>query len=218
MEMPKRPYVLAIACYLAIPRVLIAGATVFSLIDPEWARHSANYTRNYRLLEMVRTGAVMAAGGFSLALWILCCYLVLRSRRRSVRWLLLAAAGPFGFVVIAALEDRVPAPGDLHQRFLQKLKIYGRIPLEIVVFVALWSVTYELVVLKRDLMILVESVTTGTPAATIIAQQAASSGMWAAGEFMEQMYLLILIYLLRPIFFNLVGYLLGGRIPAPAPR
>lgn len=38
-------------------------------------------------------------------------------------------------------------------------------------------------------MIHVESLTTGTPISTIIAQQNASSGMWAAGEGMEQLYL-----------------------------
>ena len=216
--MPKRAYVLALVCYLAIPVVLIAGATVFSLIDPECARHGANYPRNYRLLDMARTGAVLGAGGLAVVLWTSCCYLVLGSRRRSLRWLPLAAAGPFGFAVIAALEDRAPAPGDFHQRFMRKLGIYWRVPLEIVVFVALWSLTYEVVVFKRNLTIAFESLTTGTPAATIIAQQAASSGMWAAGEGMEQIYLLILIYLVRPIFFNLVGYLLGGRLPTPEPR
>lgn len=216
--MPKREYVLALVCYLAVPPVLIAGATIFSLIDPEWARHSAHYVRDYRLLEMVRTGAVMASGGLSLVLWISCCYLVIKSRRRSVRWLLLAAAGPFGFVVIAALEDRAPSPSDLHERFMRKLRIYGRVLLEIVVFVAVWFLTYEVVVLKRNLMIAFESLMTGTPASTIIAQQAASSGMWAAGEGMEQIYLLMLVYLLRPIFFNLVGHLLGARVPTPVPR
>ena len=207
--MPKRQYVLALVCYLAIPPVLIAGATVFSLIDPEWARRSANYARDYRLLEMARTGAVLASGGLSVLLWISCCYLVLKSRQRSLRWLPFSAAGPLGFAVIAALEDRAPMPGDFHQHLMRKLKIYGRVPLEIVVFVAVWFLSYEFVVLERNLMIAFESLTTGTPAATIIAQQAASSGMWAAGEGMEQIYLMILIYLLRPIFFNLV-YLLRG--------
>ena len=160
----------------------------------------------------------MASGGLSLLLWMSCCYLVIKSRRRSPRWLLLAAAGPFGFIVIAALEDRAPAPGDLHERLIRKLRIYGRVQLEIFVCVAVWFLTYEVVVIKRNVMIAFESLATGTPAATIIAQQAASSGMWAAGAGMEQIYLLVLVYLLRPIFFNLAGYLLGGRVPTPAPR
>jgi len=209
--MPKRQYVLALACYLSIPVVLIGGAGVFRLIDPELARGHANYARDYHLLEMTRTGAVMAAGGLALVLWASCCYLVLKSRHRSLGWLPLAVAGPFGFVVIAALEDRAPAPGDLHQQFMRKLRIYGRLPLEVVMFVAVWFVTYEFVVLKRNLMIAFESLSTGTPTATIVAQQAASSGMWAAGEGMEQIYLVILIYLLRPILFNLGGQLFKLR-------
>jgi hypothetical protein len=36
--MPKRHYVVALACYLLIPVVLIAGARLFLLIDPEMAR------------------------------------------------------------------------------------------------------------------------------------------------------------------------------------
>jgi len=64
------------------------------------------------------------------------------------------------------------------------------------------------VVLERDLLIIFESFTTGTPAATIIAQQTASSGMWAAGEGMEVLYLVPLFYLLRPILFDLAGQLL----------
>ena len=209
--MPKRQYVLALACYLSIPVVLIGGAGVFRLIDPELARGHANYARDYQLLEMTRTGAVMAAGGLALVLWASCCYLVLKSRHRSLGWLPMAAAGPFGFVVIAALEDRAPAPGDLHQQFMRKLRIYGRLPLEVVMFVAVWFVTYEFVVLKRNLMIAFESLSTGTPTAVIVAQQAASSGMWAAGEGMEQIYLIILIYLLRPILFNLGGQLFKPR-------
>ena len=35
--MPKRHYVMALACYLAIPAVVIAGAGLSRLIDPEMA-------------------------------------------------------------------------------------------------------------------------------------------------------------------------------------
>src|SRR5262249_39959061 len=150
-------------------------------IDPEMARGYANYARNYHLLESVRTGALMAAAALALVLWTSCCYLVLKSRQRSRRWLPLAAARPFGFTVIASLEDRAPAPGDLYQRFIRNLKIHWRVTFEIAVFVSVWVLTYRLVVLKRDLMISFESFMTGTPTSTIIAQQSASSGMWAAG-------------------------------------
>ena len=50
--MPKRRYVMALACYLLIPAVLIAGAGLFRLIDPEMVRGHANYARDYRLVEL----------------------------------------------------------------------------------------------------------------------------------------------------------------------
>ena len=206
--MVKRQYVLALICYLAIPVVLIAGAAVFRLIDPDLARGRPDYARNYHLLEMARTGAVWAAAGLTLLLWTACCFLVLKSRRRSLGWLSLAAAGPLGFIVIAWLEDRAPRPGDLYEQLISRLKIYWRVPLEIAVFVAISLLTYEIIVFKRNLMIALESLMTGTPAASIIAQQTASSGMWAAGEGMEEIYLVTLIYLLRPVVFNLAARLL----------
>lgn len=105
------------------------------------------------------------------------------------------------------LEDRSPAPDGLYQQFIRKLKLYWRVPLEIAVFVSVWFLAYECEVLKRELMISFESFSTGTPVATIIAQQSASSGMWAFGEGLEEIYLVTLIYLLWPIsiFFNLAG-------------
>jgi len=73
-------------------------------------------------------------------------YLVLESRQRSRGWLSLAAAGPFGFSVIAALEDRAPAPRDLYQGFITNLKTYWRVPLELTVFVLIWVVSYNLAI------------------------------------------------------------------------
>src|SRR5262245_2973892 len=210
MRMPKGSYVLALLCYLAIPVVVIGGAGVHRLIDPEMARGHADYARNYQLLEWVRRGALMTAAGLALVLWTLCCYLLLKSRQRSLRWLPLAAAGPFGFVVIATLQDRSPAPDDLYQQFIANLRTYWRVPFEIAVFVSVWVLAYQAVVLKRELMISFESFMTGTPTSTIIAQQNASSGMWAAGEGLEEIYLVALMYLLGPIVFNLVGHLFAS--------
>jgi len=209
--MPKLRYVLALVCYLSIPLVAVCGAAVFVLIDPEMARGRADYTRVYHVLELARIGLLWASGGLALVLWTMCCYLVLTSRQRSLWWLSLAAAGPLGFSVIAALGDRSPAPGDLYQRVVTNLKAYWRVPLELGVFLSVWFVAYELVVLERELMIHLESLTTGTPVSTIIAQQNASSGMWAGGEMLEQLYLVPLIYLLWPILFNLAGQLLKSR-------
>ena len=209
--MPKRQYILAVVCYLLIPAVVIASGILFRLIDPEMARGSADYVRNYRLLELARTGALMAMAGLALVLWALTCYLVLKSRQRSLWWLLLAAAGPFGFIVIVMLEDRAPASYDLYQQFIRQLKLYWRVPIEIVAFVTVWSLAFELMVLKRDLMIRYESFMSGTPAATIIDLQNQSSGMWAFSEGNEVIYLVVLIYLLWPIVFNVVGQLLEPR-------
>jgi hypothetical protein len=53
-------------------------------------------------------------------------------------------------------------------------------------------------VLKRNLMIIVQSASTGLSRAQIIDQQNASSGMWAFGEGLEVIYLAALFYLLWP--------------------
>lgn len=209
--MPKRHYALAVACYLSIPAVLTAGAVLFGLIDPEMARGHADYVRDYRLLELVRMGALMTTWGLALVLWTSTCYLVLKTRQRSLGWLFLAAAGPFGFIVIAMLEDLSPTPGDLYRQFIRSLKMYWRVPLEVALFGSVWFLAYESVALKRELMITYESFLTGTPVATIIAEQTASSGMWAFSEALEEIYLVVLIYLLWPIFFNLAGRIFRQR-------
>lgn len=205
--MPKRHYLLAIVCYLAIPAVMLAGAALASLIDPEMARGHADYARDYRLLELVKTGVVAAAVGLMLVLWAATCWLLLKSRQRSLNWLALAAAGPFGFIIIALLADRLPAPDDLYQQFVGKLKLYWRIALEIAVFLAVWLLAYQCVVFLRELMIAYTSFRTGIPVASIVAEQTASSGMHAFGEALETLYLVPLIYLLWPILFNLAGRL-----------
>jgi hypothetical protein len=212
--MPKKQYILAVACYLLIPAVVIASGVLFRLIDPEMARGSADYVRNYRLLELARTGALMAMAGLALVLWVLTCYLVLKSRQRSLGWLLLAAAGPFGFIVIAMLEDRAPPSHDLYQQFNRKLKLYWRVPIEIAAFFTVWLFAFELMVLKQDLMIRYESFMSGTPVATIIDLQNQSSGMWAFSEGNEVLYLVVLIYLLWPVVFNVVGQLYKRRTNA----
>jgi len=204
-RMPNRSRLPALGLYLLIPAAMIGGAALAHLIDPEMARHSADYVRNYRLLELVQQVALMATAGLTLVLWVGTCYLTLKSRQRSLFWLLLAVAGPLGFIVIAMLEDRAPARDDRYQRFVAGLKMYWRAPLEIAVFFSSWFLAFSGVALKGELLIRYESFTTGTPVATIIDRQNASSGMVAFGEALEACYLVVLIYLLWPIVFNLVG-------------
>jgi len=62
--------------------------------------------------------------------------------------------------------------------------------------------------LKRNLMMLYEAATTGTSTAQIINQQNASSGIWVFSESLEVLFLVVLFYLLWPIYFNAVGRLL----------
>lgn len=213
--LPKRPFLLALACYLAIPVVVIAGARLALLIDPEMARGHADYVRDYRWLELVRQGVLLAVSGLALLLWMATCYLLLRSRQRSLGWLALSAAGPFGFIVIATLASPSPAPGDRYQQFIGRLKIYARVPLEIAVFVAIWFVAAQAVQTKRELLISYQAFTTGTPVATIVAEQNASSGMYAFGEALEVFYLVPLIYLLWPLAFNLAARLCRPRRVTP---
>jgi hypothetical protein len=227
-KLANRPYLLALFCYLWIPVVLIGGVGAFLLIDPELARGHVNYARDYRWLALARTGVLFAVGGVIVALWLAVCVLVLRSRRRAGGWLVLAAAGPVGFSIIAMLEDRSPEPPGAYQRCIRALPVFGRVPLELAVCVASWSLAFGMVLLYRHLMITVAAFMRGIPAATLIADQLNSSGMWAFGEGLACAYLVVLIYLLWPLAFQ-VGHrwLLGkyrstensgdaGNRPAPA--
>ena len=209
--MQKRLYWYALACILAIPAVVVAGGVVFVLIDPELARGSDDYARNFRLLQLLQRASIAGMAGLALILWIATCLLVLKSRRRSLGWLALAAAGPLGFPFIAMLRDLAPLPGDRYQQFIRGLAAGWRMAYESAFFVVAWTLPYALVVLKRNVMIAWESFMTGTPAALIIEQQTASSGMWAAGEMLEECYLVVLLYLLWPVLFNLAGWLLAQR-------
>src|SRR5437879_10184039 len=73
------------------------------------SHRSGNGSRSRRLcarLPVVGTGPTGRADGHRgagarLVLWSSACYLVLESRQRSLRWLSLAAVGPFGFIVLA---------------------------------------------------------------------------------------------------------------------
>jgi hypothetical protein len=64
-------------------------------------------------------------------------------------------------------------------------------------------------VLLRNLIVMFQAARTGLSTAQIIDLQNASSGMWAFGEAIEALYLVILFYLLRPIVFNTVGRLVA---------
>jgi hypothetical protein len=203
----KKYYVLAIFVFLLIPVATILGGRLFGFIDPDIALGHPNYVRNSTILNVVRHVVLFSSFSAVVILWFLTSFFLVKSKLQSYVWVTLGVLGPIGFIILTTLRDRAPALGDFYQRFVDRLRIYLRVPYELVFFYAVWEVSYDLVVLKRDLMINYQSMTTGVPVDKIIEEQAASGGMWAFGEGLEEMYLVVLIYLLWPILFNAVGHL-----------
>jgi hypothetical protein len=205
MWMMKKQKVVAIVLLLLIPVVSMLGALLFSLINPEIAAGHSNYPRNYHLLSLAKNMSFWASGAVVVILWLLVCFLVIRSKERSSLWLFFAALGPFGFAILATLNDRAPAETDRHARFVRNLNRFVRVGYEVCTFVVIGLLAYQAMVLKRNLMIMYESAATGISTAQIIDRQNASSGMWAFAEGNEVMYMVVLFYLLWPIVFNTVG-------------
>ena len=205
--MLKKYYLLAILAFLLIPVATILGARLFELINPDIALHYPNYVRNSRILDVARHVVLFSSFAVVVTLWFLTCFFLVKSKCQSYVWLALGVLGPIGFVILTTLRDRAPALGDFYQRFVNRLIVYLRVPYELCFFYVVWEVSYDTIVFKRDLMIIYQSMTTGVPVEKIIEEQSASSGMWAFGEGMEEMYLVVLIYLLWPILFNAAGHL-----------
>jgi hypothetical protein len=206
--MLKKYYGLAIVSFLLIPVVFVLGGMLFSFINPEIAAGHPNYVRNYRILHMTKMFALWGMLLENLGLWFLTCVFLIKSKKQSYEWLCLAIFGPLGFAILSMLRDKAPAIGDLYQQYISKLNIYLRVAQEICFFMIVWTVAYQIVVVKRDLMIMYHAATTGVSVAQIIEQQNASGGMWAFSEGNECMYLMVLLYLLWPVGFNLLGNLL----------
>jgi hypothetical protein len=213
----KRQTVVALGLLLLIPAVLMLGGFFFALINPEIAAGHANYALNFHLLSRLRVAVFLGSVLVALILWLLVFFLTIRSKQRSQWWLLLAALGPIGLAVLATLNDKEPAETDRHARFVQNLTKLQRVAYEVCRFVVIWELAYQGMVVKRNLMILYESATTGASTAEIIATQNASSGMWAFGEGLEVMFLVVLFYLLWPIVFNIVARM-AAFVASPKPR
>ena len=209
--MIKKQSIVALVLLLLIPLVAATGGMLFGLINPEFAAGHPNYVRNYHLLNLLRISCFLGAMAVCGILWILACLLVIRSKKRSYLWLLLAGLGPIGFAVLAVLNDREPREADRYERFVRRLNRFVRVAYEVSTFVLVWVIAYQAMVLQRMLMISIQSATTGVPAAQILNLQNASSGMWAFGEGIEVMFLVILFYLLRPIVFCAAGEI-GARL------
>jgi hypothetical protein len=201
----KKQMLLALVLILLIPVVVMSGGFLFNLINPEIAAGHSNYALNFQILSFIKR--VLLLGSFALAavLWFVACFLVINAKQRSLWWMLCAALGPLGFAILASLKDATPAETDRYALFVRGLNKYVRVVYEICTFFILWQLAYQAMVVKRNLMIMFESFTTGASSAQIIAIQNASSGMWAFGESLEVMYLAILFYALRPAIFNLAA-------------
>jgi hypothetical protein len=213
----KKQMVAALILLLLIPVVMILGGMLFSLINPEIAAGHPNYARNYHLLNLLKIASLLASFAVVAILWLAACFLVIRSKERSLWWLFLAALGPFGFAILALLNDKASTETDRHARFVRSLNGFARVGYEVGRFVIIWLLAFEAMVLKRNLMILYESATTGGSTAQIIATQNASSGMWAFGEGLEVMFLVILFYLIWPFVFNIAARL-ATLMASPKPR
>jgi len=214
--MIKKQWVAALVLLLLIPVVVMLGGMLFSLINPEIAAGRPNYVRNYHLLNLLRLSLFWASFACAAALWILACLLVIRSKKRSYLWLILAALGPFGFAVLAMLGDREPVETDRYTRFMRSMNGPMRVAYELGCFVVIWVLAYQAMVLKRTLMIQYEAATTGVSTAQIVNLQNASSGMWAFSEGNEVMFLVVLFYVLRPFVFRIVGNLAARRASSRA--
>lgn len=201
----KKESVLSLVLLMLIPLVVVLGGILAVLINPEIAASHPDYVRNYHWLSLLKGLIFWTSIACACVLWMLACLLTIRSKKRSYLWLFLALLGPLGFAVLATLDDREPAKTDLYAAFLRRMNWPMRIVYELCIFTGVWVVAYEAMVLKRTLMILYESETTGVSVAKIVDIQNSSSGMWAFSEGTEVMFLVILFYMLRPFIFSIVG-------------
>lgn len=134
MWMMKKQTVVALVLMLLIPVVSMLGGLLFSLINPEIAAGHSNYVRNYHLLNLVKNLSFWASGAAVGILWLLVCFLVIRSKQRSSWGLFLPVLGPFGFAILAMLNDRAPEETDRHARFVRNLNRFVRVGYEVCIF------------------------------------------------------------------------------------
>lgn len=207
----KKQAVVALFLLLLIPVVLMLGGMLSNLINPEIAAGHPSYARNFQLLSTLKILIFLTSAACAAVLWMLACLVVVRSKKRSLLWLLLAVFGPFGFAVLAMLSDRAPLETDRYARFVRNLNSYVRVGFEVCTFVLVWVLAYQAMVLQRDLMIRYEAATTGVSTAQIIDLQNASGGMWAFAEGNEVMFLVAVLYLLRPMVFSIVSGMVAMR-------
>ena len=214
--MIKKQWTVALVLLLLIPLVVRLGGMLFSRINPEIAAGHPHYVQNYQRLSLLKHICLWGSEAAVVVLWFLVCLFVIRSKKRSHLWLFLALLGPFGFAVLAMLNDRAPAPTDQYARFVCGLNRFVRAGYEVGTFLMIWVLAYQGMDLKRTLSIRYEAAATGVSVAQIMDTRNASGGMWAFAEGNEVMYLVALLYLLLPIVFNLAGRKAPSRALAKA--
>src|SRR3569833_2131793 len=166
--MIKKQLLLALLLLLLIPIVMLGGGLLFSLINPEVAAGHPNYVRNWHLLSQLKSLIMFAMFAAVLALYLLGSFLVIRSKNQSGIWLLLAALGPLGFAILSVLNDRAPSEADRYSRFLRSMNWFLRTGYELLCLYLIWELSWQIMILKRNLTIHYESITTGVPTSQII--------------------------------------------------
>lgn len=185
----------ALLAFLAIPLVIVLGVLAHQLIDPELARGTADYVGTYALLERLRHACLVLSFTLAGGLWFLSFGLLLEARQRSLLWLILAFLGPLGLVAVAVV-GRAPAAGG------EQAAWPWRLAREAAIFVAVVVLAHFLVYAKNEVWIAWAAASRGVETAVIIAEQMASSGMWAFGEFLQVLFLTGLFYLVYPLVWR----------------
>ncbi len=202
--MSKKQPLVALVLYLVIPAITMAGGALSNLINPEIAAGHANYAQNFHLLQMLKIGILLASFALAGCVWLFIFYLLARAKDRTWHWMILALFGPFGLIVLASLDDTSPAASDRYARFLRSMHWLVRAGWEILSLIVAWEFAWQAMSVLRTLIIHAQAVAQHLTVAQIIDQQNASSGMWAFGEFLEVLYFIPLLYLVRPFLVALV--------------
>ena len=204
-ESGRRRQVGALVLFLLIPLVTMLGGMLSNLINPEIAAGHPNYVLNWHLLSTLKSLCLLGSFAVAGMLWLLVCLLVIQAKKLPYLWLMLAGLGPIGFAVLAMLKKRDGSVTDRYARFVRNLNWLVRAGYEVGSFVIAWELAYQAMVVMRTLIIWYQAFRTGMSTAQIVDLQNASSGMWAFGEGIEVMYFAVLLYLLRPLVFNVVA-------------
>jgi hypothetical protein len=197
----------AIAALVAIPVVMIGTTAMAFSINPEASLIGPFHVRNYWLLYELRRTLLRSIPLAVAGLWFLTCVFVVRAKGRSYAWATLGLIGPFGLIALTMLGNKTSAGGGRYNGWVRRKYWPVRAAYQVALFVVVVIAADRIIALKRPLVIWWQSYVTGYPVEEILRQQDASSGMWAFGELLETIFLVVLFYLLWPICFNAASWL-----------